>query len=77
MGEGVIVGRIGQGCVHNVGGGWILVLDARFAVAKCMELGTPRTCCQVSLLDSRPLIPRRSQLTSAVSLARYRILTPG
>ena len=52
------------------------MLYVRFAVARNVELGNPRACCLVSLLDSRPLRPRGLHLTSAGSPTRYRILTP-
>ena len=67
MWEGVVVGRLGQGCRIPVEGGWVLVLYTRFFVAKYVDLGSPRACCLVSLLDSSPLSPRRLHLTSAGS----------
>ena len=77
MWEDIIVGRLGRGCRNPVEGGWVLVLYGRFFVAEDLYLGSPRACCLVYFLDSRLMMPRRLQLTSAGFSASYRILTPG
>ena len=77
MDGGVGIVGLGWGCRHPVRGGWVWVSEARFSVDECVGLGSPRDFCLFSSLDSRPLRPRRSQLTSAVSPARYYLLTPG
>ena len=51
-------------------------LDTWFAVTGGVGDRSPRDSCIIYLLKSNPLIPRRSQLTSAVSPDRYVILMP-
>ena len=66
MEEVVVIGGRGRGCRRTFGGGWVWVSDTQFSVAKGLELVSPRDCCLVSLIDSRPLRPIRLQLNSAV-----------
>ena len=49
----------------------------RFSVTEGAGYGSLSSCCLVSLLDSKPLSPKRSQLTSSGSPSRYIYLTPG
>ena len=68
--EDVIGDGVGRCSRCPGGGGWVCVLEAQFSLAKGVKLGSPKDYCLVSSLDSRPLKPRRLQLTSAGSLAR-------
>ena len=77
MGEGIVGGRIGRGCGRPVGGGCVWESDKRFSVDGGVELGSTRSFCLVSLLESRHLRLRRLQLTGAGLPARYRIFEPG
>ena len=64
VGEVVVAGWIGSNCGRPVGGVCACAPDTRFTVDRGVELGSPRACCLVSLLEIRPLSYRRLQLTS-------------
>ena len=52
-------------------------LVARFSVTEGVGNGNPRSCCLVSLIDSKLLSPRISQFTSARSPVSYLLLISG
>ena len=77
VGDAVVVGWLGRGCGSPVGGSCSCAPDTWFTVAGGVELGSPRACCLVSLLEIRSLRSRRFQLTIVGSPDRYQIFTPG
>ena len=68
---------LGRGRGRPAGGDGAGATDTRFSANAGFGHRISRTCCLVSSLDGNPLIPRRSQLTSVGSPARYLILNPG
>ena len=64
-----------QGQGQPFGGDWAGASDTRFCVTEGVSYVSPRTCCIVSSLDIKLLIPRLSQLTK--SLSRYLLLILG
>ena len=67
---------LGRGWSRPVGSYRYRALDTRFSVSEGVGDGSPRSCCMICLLESNPMTPRRSQLTSAGSPARYLLFTP-